>query len=102
MICCNNKSPCGAKKKTWMKHWANQLKTAVNNDISTNSQDDGIVNLYFAEHILFENSVNTDQLASHKPADQDPCCFPLCFRGVKFPNKLLALHVPNFSLRCVN
>ena len=26
----------------------------------------------------FENSVDPDQLASQKPADQDPHCFPLC------------------------
>ena len=26
----------------------------------------------------FENSVDPDQLASEKPADQDPHCFPLC------------------------
>ena len=25
----------------------------------------------------FENSVHSDQLASEKPADQDPHCFPL-------------------------
>ena len=25
----------------------------------------------------FENSVGPDQLASEKPADQDPHCFPL-------------------------
>ena len=26
----------------------------------------------------FENSVDPDQLASEKPADQDPHCLPLC------------------------
>ena len=26
----------------------------------------------------FENSVDPDQLAFQKPADQDPHCFPLC------------------------
>ena len=26
----------------------------------------------------FESSVDQDQLASKKPADQDPHCFPLC------------------------
>ena len=26
----------------------------------------------------FENRVIPDQLASEKPADQDPHCFPLC------------------------
>ena len=26
----------------------------------------------------FENSVGTDQLASQKPADQDPHCFSIC------------------------
>ena len=30
------------------------------------------------EYIAFENSVDPDQLASEKPADQDPHCFPLC------------------------
>ena len=30
-------------------------------------------------HSWFENSVDLDQLASKKPADQDPQCFPLCF-----------------------
>ena len=27
----------------------------------------------------FENSVDPDQLASQKPADQDPHCFPIFF-----------------------
>ena len=27
---------------------------------------------------IFENSVEPDQLASEKPADQDPHCLPLC------------------------
>ena len=26
----------------------------------------------------YENSVDSDQLASEKPADQDPHCFPIC------------------------
>ena len=29
----------------------------------------------------FENSVDLDQLASMKPADQDLHCFPLCFEN---------------------
>ena len=29
-----------------------------------------------------------------------PDCLSAMSRGVKFPNKLLALHAPNLSLRC--
>ena len=38
-----------------------------------------MINPYNAKHgySCFENSVDPDQLASKKPADQDPYCFPL-------------------------
>ena len=37
----------------------------------------------------FDNSVDPDQLASQKPADHDPHCFPLCL--LMHPNNLNAL-----------
>ena len=40
-----------------------------------------LLNPYHAKSgkkIFFENSIDPDQLASEKPADQDQRCFPLC------------------------
>ena len=34
--------------------------------------------LILGKYSVFENSVDPDQLASLKPADQDPHCFLLC------------------------
>ena len=31
-----------------------------------------------SDTFVFENTVDPDQLASEKPANQDPHCFPLC------------------------
>ena len=36
----------------------------------------------------FENSVDPDQLASGKPADQDPHCFPVCLYIVLHVNMI--------------
>ena len=41
----------------------------------------------------FENSEDPDQLASEKPADLDPHCFPICLLILQLANKTEILPV---------